>query len=261
MTLDPQCSKGQGNCASGSVKWWHVLRRAGGMRVWLFSRGSAALDRLGGPGKVRGGRHRQESRSGRARTNDNWMVMSVRGRRSQIQGEELPTKRGPRPTDLIGIICWPGMQQQGDLIPSWRVVMRHLERLGYRPLLAGYPELLRSLRLWRVRHPISSVWVTAIPTPGELRAFLTHPVDDEGQSIKKRPWSEVLKELGMNPNSGSYVRKEVAAFRQRLRAVFSDPDSEELLDLVARVEAEMADSRGRPRRPPWFGKKHDSETG
>jgi hypothetical protein len=75
---------------------------------------------------------------------------------------------------------------------------------------------------------------------GELEAVLAAP-----RAYIKRPWREVLQQLGVQPSGLSYVRREVAAFKTRVRKVLKDPA---LAKLIAQVEKAMPDRRGRPKK-------------
>lgn len=142
------------------------------------------------------------------------------------------------PDDIVAIACWPGMRKTADLIPVWQEAMHALG--GRRSVLEDYPALLRSLRFWRVRHPLSAAGPTQIPHPAELQTYLAAP-----RAAYKRSWREVLQALGMQSSGLSYVRREVRKFKDRVRETLDWP---ELANLIAQVEDDMPDRRGRPRK-------------
>ncbi|MDI6773641.1 MAG: hypothetical protein QME77_13795 [bacterium] len=165
-------------------------------------------------------------------------MATIRGHLRVVPGEDLPDD-GPQKGDILGLGYWPGMKKTADLIPAFHVVKEATRGLRRPEHLKYHVELLRSLRFWRARHPISDAGETVLPTPTELRAYLADP-----GNRKKRTWSAVARVLGKPESSISYIRREVRAFRRRLQALY--PDWPEMICLTAQVERAMRDTRGRP---------------
>lgn len=171
-----------------------------------------------------------------------WEVYDLQ---QDLQHVERSASVSVGPDDVVAIACWPGMRKTADLIPAWQDAMRALR--NRRSVLEDYPALLRSLRFWRTRHPVSGAGPTQMPHPGELRNYLVAP-----RSAYKRPWREVLQGLGMRSSSLSYTRREVAKFKHRVRETLDWP---ELSNLIAEVERAMPDRRGRPRKGRTGGER------
>jgi hypothetical protein len=181
-----------------------------------------------------------------------WLVVEGQGR--HLRGEGLSEFR-PAPEDAIGMICWPEMRKNEDLIPAWQRVREELKRLGRQSAIAGYDDVLRSFEYWWVRF-ISTRKPLQPPEVSEEFQHLDSTLDNilkNPEGHHKRPWDKVAEMLpkGVRGKSRTeprsdlaYIREEVAQFGTRVRTILGDSN---LADLISQVEGTIPDTRGRPR--------------
>jgi hypothetical protein len=212
------------------------------MRAWMFIPTSSQYRKLKGKYAL-------------ADVLGEWLVVEGKGR--HVRGKGLSEFR-PAPEDAIGMICWPEMRKNQDLIPAWQVVREELRQLGRQSAIASYDDVLRSFEYWWVRfmsarRPLqpSEVAEEFQRLDSTLAAILKDPA-----GYHKQPWDKVAEMLpkgvrGVShtePRSDlAYIRAEVKEFETRVRTILGNSD---LADLISKGERTIPDTRGRPRRGP-----------